>query len=208
MFKHHEPLLVLYCLVGCSPLLTPPSPDDALTCENYCDTVLASCGLVMGKNGGTAQYLSREGCLAQCASMPRGAETDKEVDSVGCRLRAAKAAAVGNKEENCRAAGAVGGGVCGRNRCAAFCKQVTTRCTAAYTSMIPYANEAECLAACGPGRAFDFDVSKPEVFFEGADLNCRIAHLVASFDPGEGFGPPSHHCWHTDVKGTGGFCAR
>jgi hypothetical protein len=184
-----------------------PPPDDShwpdAACTTYCDTVLASCGTVTGTDGGNAQYLSKAGCMAQCSTMVVGKASDRDVDTVGCRLYHAEQAAQDTTQ--CRAAGSNGGGVCGTNRCEVFCKQAVTRCTASYTSLVPFASYDACMSTCS--GEFTFNPAKPEVYFQGPDLNCRIAHLVAANDPGTGFGPPPDHCWHIDRIGTGGFCA-
>jgi hypothetical protein len=195
--------LALASLAACSSDDHTMSSGAPVTCESYCDTVLASCGMVAGTDGGNAQYLSRQGCLAQCSTMTLGEADDRDVDTVGCRLQHAELAA--QDPSQCRAAGSNGGGVCGSNRCEVFCKQAVARCTADYTSQVPFANYGECLTTCT--AEFPFDSAKAEVFFQGPDLNCRIAHLVAANDPGTGFGPPPNHCWHIDRAGTGGFCS-
>lgn len=200
--KIHLLLLALLSLAACTTDDAPMSPGSDVTCESYCDTVIGSCGTVTGTDGGNAQYLSREGCLAQCSTMKVGKAEDRNVDTVGCRLHYATLA--GQDAKQCRAAGSNGGGVCGANRCEVFCQQAVARCTPAYISPVPYASYGDCLSTCN--AEFTFDATKSEVVFQGPDLNCRIAHLVAANDPSTGFGPPPNHCWHVDRVGTGGFC--
>ncbi len=101
-----------------------------LSCELYCDTTLAACGAidVSGLDAKSSQYLSKAGCLKQCASMPLGARSDRSVDSVGCRLHEATAALESPSPARCAAAGPSGGAVCGADRCQAFCRQALSRC--------------------------------------------------------------------------------
>jgi hypothetical protein len=76
-----------------------------LTVADYCLVMTQSCA---------GQYPSPASCTAAATRMVLGTVTDTNVDTLGCRLRAA----VGGQ---CAVASASGGGVCG-SRCESFCR--------------------------------------------------------------------------------------
>jgi hypothetical protein len=162
--------------VGDSP---PPAGD---MCERYCSTVAGAC------TGPNRQYRNDAECRAACAHLPEGTESDGALNTVGCRLRQARAAAT---TDQCNAAGPFGGGVCG-SRCESFCTITARACGEELGPLQPYRSEATCLEQCS---LFTFDPDEgegPDQPFSGNDtVNCRSHHLILALQDAEG------HCPHT-----------
>jgi hypothetical protein len=162
--------------VGDSP---PPAGE---TCETYCSTIARSC------TGPNRQYRDEKECLATCGKLPEGDESDGALNTVGCRLRQARAAAT---LEQCTAAGPFGGGLCG-SRCEAFCAINARTCGEELGPLQPFRSEATCLEQCS---LFTFDPDEgegPSQDFSGNDtVNCRSFHLILAQQDAEG------HCPHT-----------
>jgi hypothetical protein len=143
--------------------------------------------------GEYVQYPDAETCRQVCARLPEGTDGDTKVNTVGCRTRQARAAAI-EPFTHCKFAGPGANGECGSN-CEAFCGLMQTICTEA-TSEYFYANEADCLDDCsGLLDLGDYSAADDLKYFEGDHVQCRLFHVGASvLEPG-------YHCEHS-IGGT------
>jgi hypothetical protein len=178
-------LLALFLLAAAACVSDPPAPT-VDPCTSYCSEITAAC------TGDKRQYRDEAECHTACALLPPGAEGDKDVNTVGCRLRAARVKPA--TKEQCTVAGAYGGGVCG-TRCDAFCTIVQKNCGTQASP--PYASGADCLEACAK---FPFDPAVgegPDQPFSGADnINCRGLHAILSLGSTAN---QQGHCPHTAI---------
>lgn len=143
---------------------SPPPP----LCERYCDAVLASC------SGADAVYDSREACDAVCAALPPGIPGDGPVNSVECRLRAARAA-LRDASRFCPVAGPGGNGDCGAN-CASLCG-LRERICADYKD----GDEDACLETCRELPDLGtYSVDPSAAQDSGPHVQCRLYHLSAA----------------------------
>lgn len=161
-------------------------------CNQYCDTVMASC------TQGFEQYLSKPVCLKICAQLPPGSPADDAGNSVGCRLHYAQSAGLaGELGFNCPAAGPGGNGICGTN-CEGLCTVDLKTCTG---NNATYAFQQECLSACAavPDIGNPTDGGTPVPYntsiASGFSVQCRLYHLAAAQSD------PALHCPH--VAGNG-----
>jgi hypothetical protein len=164
-----------------------PSQEPTL-CDDYCDAVLENC------TESFAVYTSRDACLAVCAGLPPGAPGDRDVNTVQCRLRAARLA----KDElphYCPISGPGGNGSCGSN-CESMCGLREQVCAEYKTSELP-----TCLTECAK---LD-DLQTYSTYIEpgqgqgqtaGPHVQCRLYHLSAA-----AIDDPEQHCMHADGIG-------
>lgn len=157
-------------------------------CERYCDEVQKNCTTSQFE-----QYTSRTVCLSVCSRLQPGSTDDVGGNTVGCRLHYAKSAGTaGEKNLNCPAAGPGGNGICGSN-CESLCAIVLPTCQS--LDAPPFANEADCLAACAPvPDTNNYSDSNTDTY----TVQCRLYHVSAAQTD------PVIHCKH--VAGIG-FCA-
>ncbi|HEY3495616.1 MAG TPA: hypothetical protein VGK73_13055 [Polyangiaceae bacterium] len=158
-------------------------------CEDYCRVVGVAC------TDGAALYDDDATCLATCAAFTPGSFTDKNADSIGCRLyHGYNALCV--PDPHCSHASPTGGGVCGTEalggECAAYCRLAATFCATEFAGAFPDGNDA-CLEACAGFSGRDdrsYSVARGE---QGGDtLACRTLHASrAAIDPERG---PSLYC--------------
>lgn len=157
------------------PSLAGDQDGGTLSCETYCEVVLAAC------TDDLAVYASLDTCLETCKLLPLGTADDTNVNTIGCRLRLAQAAAKTNeKEDYCPYAGPGGGGRCGTN-CEGYCAVMLPVCPETFDSA-----EA-CAAACEhvPDQGV-YSVLVPNV----NTIQCRLYHLTSSTVD------PVGHCSH------------
>jgi hypothetical protein len=142
----------------------PPPP----LCDRYCDAVMASC------TGTDAVYTSREACDAVCAALPPGIPGDGPVNSVECRLRAARAAS-DDASRFCPVAGPGGNGDCGSN-CASLCGLREHTCADFKDSA-----EDACLESCRELPDLGtYSVDSSAAQDSGPHVQCRLYHLSAA----------------------------
>jgi hypothetical protein len=180
------------------PTFTPDAGAPSQQCQTYCTTVLKNCG--------TAEYNDQAGCLALCAALDVGSPSDTTQDSVGCRTHYAGIATGPTDSTNCRAAGPLGGGVCGTNLCANFCQLDTFACTGPNSEYD--GGLGGCVGTCLANfNVYLTDAGNDMSFSTGNSLNCRIWHLEAAVDPGlEGPNSLKTHCPHTAIAAVSGVC--
>jgi hypothetical protein len=156
----------------------PPGPSPS--CQAYCTAVMADC------TGASAQYQSFAECTAICAALPPGDAGDTKAPSVACRQYYAGSPAMTDPSKYCPAAGAWGGGVCGDDRCIAFCTTVLAYCSPDAGGDAPFASYGDCASACATFQYKDGGVEAAvadggnEGLYgpgQGDTLNCRLFHL-------------------------------
>jgi hypothetical protein len=151
-------------------------------CDQYCAAVMKNC-----TGPELEQYPSVPYCLAVCPAMPQGTRADTRGNTVGCRLRFAEAAGLGERTLSCGAAGPGGNGLCGEN-CESWCTLEHNICPDVY------ATDQDCLDACKTfpveGKYNDSDPIQ-----SGNKFECRLYHVTAA----AGFNNPGLHCPHTDI---------
>ena len=147
-------------------------------CATYCAEIARAC------TGPNRQYRDDQECMRACALLPQGTEDDGARNSVGCRLRQARAA---TSLESCIVAGPFGGGTCG-TRCEAFCDVVMGNCV----ELAPFGSRSTCLEEC-PKFVFDPNEGEgPDQKSDGNDtINCRSHHAILALDD------KVVHCPHT-----------
>ena len=171
--------------------------DAGSPCAAYCAAVVANCQL----EGGTEEeYYNPTECETLCATLDQGQPSDTSGDTLGCRAHYAQLAAT--DKSNCRAAGPLGGGVCG-SACQSFCQMDTQVCTgmnAEYDG-----GDIGCESACmtdfptyPTGTSYDLSPSNEY----GDTLVCRMWHLQAAL--GGGASTLQLHCPHTAIVSA--FC--
>lgn len=163
----------------------------ATPCEAYCNAVVQNCP--------NAEYNNVPTCLALCPAFDPGQSTDTSQDSLGCRAHYAALAAT--DPSNCRAAGPLGGGVCGNDLCNTFCALDTFVCIAnnAQFDGGEIGCETDCVADFD---TYVTDAGNDLALSTGNTLNCRVWHLEAAV--GGGATELNTHCPHTGVVSA--FC--
>ena len=157
--------------------------DSGLSCENYCALVQQNCTVA------NAEYITTAVCLAMCQQMEPGFVGELPgQDSVKCREDEAIHAAT--DPSHCPAAGPLGGGKCGADRCNAFCQFVVPFC--ATSTAPPYTGQPDCRLECAT-YAFDADAGDIQQQ-QGDTLNCRTYHIEAAYQGGSAI---NVHCPHT-----------
>lgn len=183
-------LAIAACVADVKPL--PPDTDGGTSadsgaaggnlCRTYCTEIAKTCA------GANRQYRNDDECLKACAFLPQGTEADGAQNTVGCRLRQARAA---TNLQSCLAAGPYGGGTCGQ-RCDAFCDIVGGNCSDQGGSA-PYNSRETCLEEC-PKFHFDPTGGEGPDHPAGSNTqNCRMHHAILTL------GDKVVHCPHTGV---------
>ena len=151
-------------------------PDDAPTCDEYCNIELVAC------TGSLAQYENREQCMAACAVLPIGANKDRTQNSVGCRRYHAFSATLA-PETHCFHSGPTGDGHCGpeAGNCESYCALAQAACADAFGQA--FASPDECVSTCA-----DLEESKKDSKFtiDTASMSqafqCRVLHTLRAFE--------------------------
>jgi hypothetical protein len=155
--------------------------DASSVCEHYCAAVTQNC------TGAFAVYTSLDACLAVCAALPEGMPSDRNLNTVQCRLHAALVA-TDEVPHYCPIAGPGGNGVCGSN-CESLCQLRDTLCADYKTG-----DTAACLQGCAKLKdlgSYSTDLGANQ--YGGAHVQCRLYHVsAAATDDAE------LHCKHAD----------
>jgi hypothetical protein len=180
---------------GMSNAGTGDVPQQAGTCETYCDAVINNC------KGKYEQYRSFEQCIEVCKRLPEGAVGDENVNTVQCRIRQARFAE-SEAFLYCKSAGPLGAGKCGSN-CISFCSLMDVTCTATTTAgnteASYFTNNSACLASCGalpedptgPVQYSSSATATPSTLM-GNNVYCRMYHVAAALEQDA----PTEHCPH------------
>jgi hypothetical protein len=136
--------------------------------------------------GDNQQYRNLAECQLACALMDPGTEQDGPIDTIGCRLRQARAAS----KQSCIAAGPFGGDVCG-NHCDVFCGLVDENCSK--EPQPPYPSASTCIEQCPTFRIEDPTAISHTKSPSGDSFNCRAHHMILSLTD------KTNHCPHTGV---------
>jgi hypothetical protein len=151
----------------------------ALTCQDYCTTVMANCTAT------NQQFTGMDQCLGSCKAYPVGAASDKAGNTLGCRSYHAGAAKA-DATTHCVHSGPGGAGVCGAN-CDGYCQIAMMYCTAPNQAAV-YATLAECKTACA---AFP-DTAKLDVTNTTLQEQKQVACLL--YHSQEASVAPADHC--------------
>jgi hypothetical protein len=165
------------------------------SCEVYCATVVQNCP--------NDEYNDVPTCLALCnaGAIDRGQLTDTTIDSIGCRQHYAALAA--KDPSNCRAAGPLGGGVCGAP-CESFCALDTAECLGPNAQ---YSGPSGCESTCAAEfPVYLTDAGNDLALDMGDTLNCRIWHLQAAVAPDDSGTLLAKHCPHTGIPDANAYC--
>ncbi len=157
------------------PRDAPPEAAFAISCGDYCTSIMSRC------TGEEAQYESRAQCLNMCAQLPSVGVVGETADSIPCRAFQADPRPA---SPHCAVAGAFGGEVCA-SRCFAFCELTVSRCNSAAGNVQPFETVGSCLAVCqcdaGPG-CYDFDRDAAEYSPAARGrLNCLEYYLRKAY---------------------------
>lgn len=148
------------------------APGPTPSCAKYCELVQSHC------DGGLAQYVSKEQCLAFCAHIPPE-PLKQDAPSLSCRQYYAGNPALTDPAAYCLPAGPFGGGVCG-DRCTAFCQVTLSACPPGGGSA-PYESYPDCATACARfsfrDAGSDGGGESPYGPETGDTLNCRLYWL-------------------------------
>lgn len=150
------------------------------TCDELCTILDATC------TAGDQLFPNNTACLNYCytqAVLDPGSFQDTHLNTVGCRITAAKNASE-DPETWCPVAGTSGGGQCG-SLCKNYCDLALNVCV---DDDALYVNEDECFFACAGFTDGELGDTK------GNTTHCRIYHLLAAAS-----NPPTSvtdHCPH------------
>ena len=145
-------------------------------CAGYCADIASNC------SGASAQWVTTEACLTECAVWPVGASADVAGNTLGCRRHWAQVAAA-DAGAGCPAAGPSGGdqdvadsapGTCGEG-CESFCAVAQAVCTAGNTQ---FGGVPACLAVCKTFKPSSAPYSTADTGKN--DFGCRVYHLGAA----------------------------
>lgn len=159
----------------------PGGAEGGLTCQEYCNVVMANCTAQHG------EYLTMDVCMSICAQMDLVGPNPG--DTIPCRFTHAQAAATGDPTVECPQAGPLGFPGCQPQQCHDFCILDLALCLDAGA---PYATVNDCLTQCG---TYPYSLDAGDTAnTSGNTLNCRIYHLESAYLGG---GNVTTHCPHT-----------
>lgn len=173
----------------------PSNNPELERCESYCEQVTRVC------KGKYEQYRTFDQCIQLCKRLPSGQDGDKDVNTVGCRMRQAEQAE-SEPFVYCKSAGPLGEGKCGSN-CVSYCSLMQAECTAESTAgnleSSYYASSQDCLASCSAlppvaDGAVHYSTSETAMptSFVGNTIFCRTYHVAAALEQDA----PDEHCPH------------
>jgi len=164
------------------------------SCASYCNAITTNCV-------GSQYYSNLAYCMSVCPSFPLGNDGDTSGNTVGCRTTHALLAANASiNTQECLAASATGGNVCG-DYCEAYCNMSLTGCTIAngYPGMgfSGFQNMPNCMTLCS-----DYIVGDVLVDQGNNTLACRLYHAQFALETSN-----LVHCTHQSPNG-GGVCGQ
>jgi hypothetical protein len=140
----------------------------ASVCERYCTAVTQNCSRAF------AVYTSVDTCLAVCAALPEGTPSDRDGNTVQCRLHAGLVA-TDEVAHYCPIAGPGGNGVCGSN-CESLCQLRDTLCADEKTD-----TTAACLQNCAKLKDLGtYSTARSAKQDRGPHVQCRLYHVSAA----------------------------
>ncbi len=149
-------------------------PGGTVSCNDYCAELMQHCTGGEAVDGGLADYPNLQSCLNVCAALPVGTFNMTTGDTVGCREYHGGVPASMDPVQHCPHASATGAGVCGADRCEAFCILVGV-CPSLFS------DKADCMAKCGT-PPYQLAVEQPEMTRSGATLNCAFYYLTIAYE--------------------------
>jgi hypothetical protein len=209
---------VAAALVGCNGLLGigaasmaedageggPVMPARSLTCAYYCATIVQNCSQQYAEFVGSEDATSL--CMAMCPALDQGSSiSPSNDDTLGCRTYYAEQAAT-DPATNCRIAGLLGGGTCGKDPCQLFCELDVQYCASVGASVYTGLNDctSDCEAASDGGGGYPYLVPPPpdsgcpayDLLDCTNTLNCRFWHLQNAYGSSAN---GTFHCPHTEL---------
>jgi hypothetical protein len=173
----------------------------ALTCAYLCATLVQNCTQQFSEFVGSEDPMTL--CMQMCPAIDPGFSIGPTNDDTqGCRIYYAEQAAT-DPATNCRIAGPLGGGICGKDPCQLFCALDVQYCNNPPVSTPQYNSTGDCLTACQDG-GFPYLVPPPDGGCPGYDLldctntlNCRFWHLENAYGSQAN---GQFHCPHTQQQ--------
>lgn len=158
-----------------------PAEDAVPSCDEYCDIALGNC------RGSDAVYSDRSECMAVCAVLPLGEESDKTQNTVGCRAYHGRTAGL-SPAAHCDHASPTGDGHCGTygpddsftGNCESYCMLLEAGCQTDFDGL--FTSIEECAVSCSADFA-DRGAAN-DTFYEEANatssdsLQCRSYYSV------------------------------
>ena len=138
-------------------------------CGAYCDRVMSNC------KGSSAIFSSMDVCMAACAAYPEGTLSDTSANTLECRAYHALLART-DANAHCPHASTDGGGVCGTDKCDAYCDQMKANCGTEFSSASGF-DLAACKAACATYP------DEPSRLTSGNSVQCRTCESWTAFAP-------------------------
>jgi hypothetical protein len=109
------------------------------SCQEFCTLAGVAC------TGGNAAYESESQCLAVCAVLDKGKNSDQVENSVGCR-KYHSYNAIAAPAQHCSHAGPTGDGHCGTDNCESYCRLVEQACNAEFKTA--FGDAYKCATEC------------------------------------------------------------
>ena len=157
-------------------------------CDDYCTNVTDHCA---NEEDQLTQYASPQQCATLCSLLPPGEDGDRDLNTVGCRLRQARLAEY-EPLSSCSPAGPAGTNACG-SICDAYCGLMMQVCSEESTEGLSghyyYDDLADCMQECSEvpdAGPFWFDLA----WYTGNTIQCRLYHLIVATEDG------IEHCEH------------
>lgn len=170
---------------------------NALDCNYYCDTIIATC------TGANNQYLNKATCMSMCTNgIPNDAGAGATSgNSLACRMYHVSVAATStsNATTHCPHAGPYGYGQCG-DICPDFCHQYFTSACKTDTTT-GWTSEGACNTGCALQAGADASAGAPGNPATTPTVLCKEYHLENGVANDGGGG----HCDHAGSTG-GGQC--
>lgn len=154
---------------------------DVPTCDEYCRLAQTNCP------GDNAGYETEQDCEAACVAFPDGEFADRNVNTKGCRIYHAKAAATG-EVPHCNHMGPYGAGQCGAYEaqdditgpCESYCMLLQQGCEDIF--VVSFDDLQDCAETCKDdfeGRgAEEGGTYQVAVATEEDSLQCRVHYAV------------------------------
>ena len=141
-----------------------------VTCESYCERFPTVCSVDWNP------YPDPDACMAQCRQWPTGTADDRDIDSLGCRLRHLSLRADNwNEPFNCVTAGPSGGGACrsaDAPSCELYCQVFLSVCEPSFGPF--YGSPEECGARCSGLYPGVYESDRQD------SVGCRHIHAAAA----------------------------
>lgn len=164
-----------YCPAAAPKSTACADPGDGEpSCDDFCTLETTVCA------GANAVYESKAQCMAVCALLDKGKNSDTTQNTVGCR-KYHSYNAVSGPSSHCPHTAATGDGHCGSS-CDAYCPLLETACPAEFQSTFP-GGQSDCATECTkiPGALDDKYFTQQTV---KDTMRCRVTNLSRAAEKG------------------------